>query len=312
MIQGKTILLTGGTGSFGMTFLERALQEDVKAVRVYSRDELKQSELRHRIDDQRVRFLLGDVRDPSRLTFATRGVEIIVHAAALKQVPTCEYNPTEAVDTNVGGAKNIVCAAIQNQVLQTVALSSDKAVNPVNLYGATKLCAEKIITQGNALDHTARFSVVRYGNVEGSRGSVIPLFKKQAEEKGEITITDGSMTRFFISQDRMVEFVLESLERMQGGEIYVPKMGAKNIMRLAQEVAPECTNFKTVGIRPGEKVHEVLLTEDEARHAREFDDHFAIYPQHRFWEADYPEGQELPEGFRYSSDQTSHVQATTA
>jgi UDP-N-acetylglucosamine 4,6-dehydratase len=302
VIQGKTILLTGGTGSFGQAFVERALQEDVKAVRVYSRDELKQHELRQRIDDKRVRFLLGDVRDLNRLTHATRGCDIIIHAAALKQVPICEYNPFEAVQTNIIGAQNVVSAAIASNVPKTIALSSDKAVNPVNLYGATKLAAEKIVTQANAYaaDSPARFSSVRYGNVLASRGSVIPLFEHQAKEYGEITITDPDMTRFFMPQSQTVQFVLDSLERMQGGEIFVPKMPARKIVDLAEEIAPGVPQ-KIIGIRPGEKVHETLITSDESRHARGFEDYYAIYPSFTFWGVDYPEGEELPPGFKYTS-----------
>jgi UDP-N-acetylglucosamine 4,6-dehydratase len=301
-LTDKTILLTGGTGSFGQAFIERALQEDVKAVRVYSRDELKQHELRQRIDDKRVRFLLGDVRDLDRLTHATRGCDIIIHAAALKQVPICEYNPFEAVQTNIIGAQNVVSAAIASNVPKTIALSSDKAVNPVNLYGATKLAAEKIVTQANAYaaDSPARFSSVRYGNVLASRGSVIPLFKYQAKEYGEITITDPDMTRFFMPQSQTVQFVLDSLERMQGGEIFVPKMPARKIVDLAEEIAPGVPQ-KIIGIRPGEKVHETLITSDESRHARGFEDYYAIYPSFTFWGVDYPEGEELPPGFKYTS-----------
>lgn len=306
LLANSTILITGGTGSFGQVFVRRALEQGVRSIRVFSRDELKQSELERELDDPRVRFLLGDVRDRDRLTLAARDVDCVVHAAAQKQVPKCEADPFEAVATNVIGAENVVWAALTNKVPRTIGLSSDKAVNPINTYGATKLCGERIFQQANVYDHTARFAVARYGNVEGSRGSVIPLFRKQAEE-GTITITHPSMTRFFISQERMVEFVLESLERMQGGEIFVPKMPARRIMDLAEEIASEngpLVDLKYVGMRPGEKVHETLITSDESHHAREFPDHFAIYPQHRFWEADYPEGQELPEGFRYSSDQS--------
>jgi UDP-N-acetylglucosamine 4,6-dehydratase len=302
LLANLTILVTGGTGSFGTAFVERALQEDVKAVRVYSRDELKQHELRQRIDDKRVRFLLGDVRDLNRLTHATRGVDIIIHAAALKQVPICEYNPFEAVQTNIIGAQNVVSAAIASNVPKTIALSSDKAVNPVNLYGATKLAAEKIVTQANAYaaDSPSRFSTVRYGNVLASRGSVIPLFRMQAEQYGEITITDPDMTRFFMPQSQTVQFVLDSLERMQGGEIFVPRMPARKIVDLAEEIAPGVPQ-KIIGIRPGEKVHETLITDDESRHAQRFDDYYAIYPTFTYWGVDYPEGEELPPGFKYTS-----------
>lgn len=303
-LNGQTILVTGGTGSFGTTFLERALQEDVKAVRVYSRDELKQHELRQRIEDRRVRFLIGDVRDLDRLTHATRGCDVIIHAAAMKQVPICEFNPFEAVQTNIIGAQNVVRAAIASNVPKTIALSSDKAVNPVNLYGATKLCAEKIVTQANAYaaDSPARFSTVRYGNVIGSRGSVIPYFERLADVGENIPITDPAMTRFFISQAEMVQFVIDSLERMQGGEVFVPKMPARKITDLAEEIAPGAP-LDIIGTRPGEKIHETLITADESRHARAFPDYYAIYPSFTFWDADYPEGEELPPGFSYTSHQ---------
>ncbi len=304
-IRDKVVLVTGGTGSFGTAFTRAILAEHKPAaVRIYSRDELKQSELAQDLDDRRLRFFLGDVRSLERLQMALRGVDVVIHAAALKQVPACEYNPFEAIQTNVVGAENVVTAAIANGVPRTLALSTDKAVNPVNLYGATKLCAEKIVTQANAYaaDSPARFCSVRYGNVVGSRGSVIPLFKRQAE-KGEVTITDEEMTRFWITLDQAVTFVIECLERMEGGEVFVPKIPSMRIVDLADAIAPGARR-RIVGIRPGEKVHEVLLTEDESRHAQAFGDHFSIYPSFPFWrngEA-YPRGDELPPGFRYSSD----------
>jgi FlaA1/EpsC-like NDP-sugar epimerase len=221
----------------------------------------------------------------------------------MKQVPICEYNPFEAVQTNVIGAENVLSAAIDNNVPKTLSLSTDKAVNPVNLYGATKLCAEKIITQGNAYsgDSPASFATVRYGNVVGSRGSVVPLFKKQADE-GELTITDETMTRFWMTLEQAVEFVIDSVGRMQGGEIFVPRIPSMLVTDLAQALAPDVPR-RVVGIRPGEKVHEVLITEDESRHAVRFDDYFAIYPSFPFWrDLKYPEGEELAPGFSYSSD----------
>lgn len=304
-VNGKVVLITGGTGSFGSALVHELLSNhDPAAVRVYSRDELKQSELQQRFgDDPRLRFFIGDVRSCERLTLATRGCDVLVHAAAMKQVPTCEYNPFEAVQTNVIGAENVVAAAIANGVTKTISISTDKAVNPVNLYGATKLCAEKIITQGNvyAGESPSRFASARYGNVVGSRGSVIPLFRRQAEE-GELTVTDEAMTRFWITLDQAVDFVLASLERMIGGEVFVPRIPSMRLADLAEAIAPGVPR-RTVGIRPGEKVHEVLITEDESRHAVRFDENFAIYPSFQFWQAnDYPDGEELAPGFRYSSD----------
>jgi UDP-N-acetylglucosamine 4,6-dehydratase len=306
-LQGKTILVTGGTGSFGTKLIEVLLERhDPATIRVYSRDELKQSELRRRFadDEDRMRYLIGDVRDLPRLTRATRGVDIVVHAAALKQVPACEYNPFEAVQTNVLGAENVVAAAIENDVPLTMALSSDKAVNPVNLYGATKLCAEKIVTQGNAYsgDSVARFASVRYGNVVGSRGSVIPLFKAQSPT-GVLTITDERMTRFWITLEQAVEFVLDSLGRMGGGEVFVPRIPSMRVVDIAEALAPDAER-RLIGIRPGEKLHEVLLTEDEARHTLETDRGFVILPEHYTWPLREVEGgRSLPPGFHYSSDQ---------
>jgi UDP-N-acetylglucosamine 4,6-dehydratase len=309
-LQGKTILITGGTGSFGSKLLEVLLERHEPAsVRVFSRDELKQSELRRRFadSDDKIRYLIGDVRDLPRLTRAFRGVDVVIHAAALKQVPICEYNPFEAVQTNVVGAENVVSAAIENDVPHTIALSSDKAVNPVNLYGATKLCAEKIITQGNAYagDSVAKFANVRYGNVVGSRGSVIPLFKAQAPT-GVLTITDERMTRFWITLEQAVDFVLDSLDRMGGGEVFVPKIPSMRVVDMAEALAPEAER-RVIGIRPGEKLHEVLLTDDEARHSLETEQGFVILPEHASWPLrDVDGGQPLPSEFHYSSDQNDH------
>jgi UDP-N-acetylglucosamine 4,6-dehydratase len=307
MLQGKTVLITGGTGSFGTKLLEILLGcHEPEAVRIYSRDELKQSEMRRRFadDDDRIRYLIGDVRDLPRLTRAMRGVDVVVHAAALKQVPACEYNPFEAVQTNVIGAENVVSAAIENDVPLTIALSSDKAVNPVNLYGATKLCAEKIVTQGNTYSghSVARFASVRYGNVVGSRGSVIPLFKAQAPT-GVLTITDARMTRFWITLEQAVEFVIDSLGRMGGGEIFVPRIPSMHVVDIAEAIAPDAEH-RIVGIRPGEKLHEVLITEDEARHTLETGSGFVIHPEHASWPLrPVEDGRPLAAGFRYSSDQ---------
>jgi UDP-N-acetylglucosamine 4,6-dehydratase len=304
-LTGKTILITGGTGSFGTAFLETVLRDhDPHSVRVFSRDELKQSELARRFaDETRLRFLLGDVRDLPRLTRATRGVDLIVHAAALKQVPAAEYNPFEAVQTNVVGAENVVAAAIDNDVPLTISLSTDKAVNPVNLYGATKLCAEKIVTQGNAYaaDSRSRFATVRYGNVVGSRGSVVPLFKAQAET-GVLTITDERMTRFWITLDEAVAFVLGSLPLAGGGEVFVPKIPSMRVTDMAEALAPGAER-RVIGIRPGEKLHELLVTEDESRHSYELDDRFVVLPEYASWPLREVEGgARMPEGFRYASD----------
>ena len=304
-IQGKVVLVTGGTGSFGKAFIRRILDDhDPAAVRVYSRDELKQTELARKFDgESRLRFLIGDVRSRDRLKLALRGVDVAIHAAALKHVPVCEYNPFEAVQTNVHGAENMVAAAIEAGVWRTISLSTDKAVNPVNLYGATKLCAEKIITQGNAYsgDASSRFASVRYGNVVGSRGSVIPLFKQQAQT-GELTITDEAMTRFWITLEQAVDFVISSLSMMQGGEVFVPRIPSMRVDAIADAIAPDATR-RIVGIRPGEKVHEVLITEDESRNARMLPDRFVIYPPYPFWETKQDRaGDELPPGFRYASD----------
>jgi UDP-N-acetylglucosamine 4,6-dehydratase len=303
--SGKTIFISGGTGSFGKVCLETLLEHhNPAAVRVFSRDELKQSELHAawRLDP-RPRFLIGDVRDRDRLLAATRGVDLIIHAAALKQVPVCEYNPFEAVQTNILGTENIVAAAIANSVPRTLLLSTDKAVNPVNLYGATKLCAEKIITQGNSLaaDSISRFATVRYGNVIGSRGSVVPIFLEQAG-RGQLTVTDTRMTRFWITLPQAVDFVLSSTRIMEGGEIYVPKVPTMGVVDIAEAIAPGAELVYT-GIRPGEKLNEVLLTNDESRHALEFDDRYMIYPEFPTWRSEpFLGGSPLPDGFRYCSD----------
>jgi UDP-N-acetylglucosamine 4,6-dehydratase/5-epimerase len=304
-LHGKTILITGGTGSFGKACIETLFAEhDPRVVRVFSRDELKQSEMQaNYAGEKQVRFFLGDVRDRNRIIGATRGVDLIIHAAALKQVPACEYNPFEAAQTNILGSENVVAAAIANDVPRTLMLSTDKAVNPVNLYGATKLCAEKIVTQANALaaDSLARFASVRYGNVVGSRGSVIPIFLAQAET-ARITITDERMTRFWITLPEAVRFVLSRLALMEGGEVFVPKIPSMRVSEIADAIAPDAERVIT-GIRPGEKLNEVLLTEDESRHARELEDCYVIYPEFPLWRAHpYLHGDAVPDGFRYGSD----------
>ena len=272
MFENSIVLVTGGTGSFGKAFIREALKHDVKKIIVFSRDEFKQSEMQKeflleyedaRIYDSRLRFMLGDVRDSARLRRVLDGVDYVVHAAALKQVPALEYNPTEAVLTNVNGAKNIVDACLDCGVKKVVSLSTDKAVNPVNLYGATKLCAEKIFTAANAFNKT-RFASVRYGNVIGSRGSVIPLFKKLREQKiKEFPITDLRMTRFWITLQQAVSLVMDAFSWMEGGEVYVPRLPSMKITDVAIAVEPDCT-FKEIGIRPGEKLHEILVSEDNA------------------------------------------------
>ncbi len=310
MLEGKVVLVTGGTGSFGNIFASQVLRRyRLKKLIIFSRDELKQYEMRERFPEQEfraVRYFIGDVRDRERLRRAFDGVDIVIHAAALKQVPTCEYNPIEAVNTNVLGTANVVDAAIDSGVEKVIALSTDKAANPVNLYGATKLCADKLIAAANSYVGAGRtrFSVVRYGNVMGSRGSVIPFFLKRCAE-GVLPITDKRMTRFWITQPQAVEFVLACLERMRGGEIFVPKLPSMRILDLARAVCPEC-RFDFVGVRPGEKLHEVMVPEDDARMTLEFDDHFVIMPSYfgpRL--SDYARqtgGRPCGEGFRYGSD----------
>jgi UDP-N-acetylglucosamine 4,6-dehydratase (inverting) len=306
-LNGATILLTGGTGSFGTAFVERALRDlPDSVVRVFSRDELKQSEMQARFADQEnLRFFVGDVRNRSRLTRAMRGADVVIHAAAMKQVPACEYNPFEAVQTNILGSQHIVDAAIDTGVRQVVALSTDKAVNPVNLYGATKLCEEKIIVQGNAYAAHSNtvLSCVRYGNVVGSRGSVVPLFRRQAAE-GRLTITDERMTRFWITLDQSVDLVLFALEHAVGGEVFIPKIPSMRVTDLAEAMAPGLP-VDIIGIRPGEKLHEVLITADESRHAIDAGDVYVVLPEHPWWGTSpaWLEGKPLPDGFSYTSDQ---------
>lgn len=302
--DGKSILVTGGTGSFGKTFVRFILSHyNPRRVIVFSRDELKQFEMSQEFNDPRLRFFIGDVRDRDRLYRAFDGVDFVVHAAALKQVPACEYNPFEAIKTNILGAQNIIEAAIDCGVERVIALSTDKAANPVNLYGATKLCSDKLFIAGNSYvgSKNTRFSVVRYGNVVGSRGSVIPLFKKQ-RETGVITITDPRMTRFWITLEQGVQFVVKSLLHMCGGEIFVPKIPSMRIVDLAEALAPGCQH-KFIGIRPGEKLHEVMIPADDARHTLELDNFYIIKPEFPWWkESNWIEGKSVPDGFSYSSD----------
>ncbi len=305
ILKDKVILVTGGTGSFGQKFTEMVLQEhNPRVIRVYSRGELLQQEMWQRFNnDERLRFFIGDVRDRERLYRAMNEVDIVIHAAALKQVPTCEYNPIEAVKTNIDGAANVIDAAIDNGVEKVINVSTDKAVEPINLYGATKLVAEKLFIQGNAYagGRKTRFSCVRYGNVVGSRGSVVPLFLEQ-KKNGEITITDERMTRFWITLEQGVRFVIDCVSRMRGGEVFIPKIPSMKIADLADVVAPQAER-RIIGIRPGEKTNESLITKEEAMRAREFNDYFVIEPEFSFWKPDSLQGgKPLPDAFSYTSD----------
>ena len=304
MVKNKVVMVTGGTGSFGKKLVERLLKDDeAKKVIVFSRDELKQFEMQTVYSASKLRYFLGDVRDLQRLKQATDGVNVIVHAAALKQIPAAEYNPMEAIKTNIIGAENIVNAAIENGVERVVALSTDKAANPANLYGATKLCSDKLMVAGNLLSgsRVTRFAVVRYGNVLGSRGSVIPFFKEQ-EANGSLPITDSRMTRFWLTIDEGVNFVLDSLERMRGGEIFVPKIPSFKVVDVAQVVSPN-TPLKIIGIRPGEKLHEVMITEDDSNYTLEFDSFYAILAPFLV-ETEYYQknGKKVPPGFSFTSE----------
>ncbi len=302
----KVVLITGGTGSFGKRFVKMMLEEVKPAkIIVFSRDELKQHEMRaNGYDHPTLRYFIGDIRDQERLRRAFHGVDIVIHAAALKQVPACEYNPMEAIKTNILGSSNVIDAAIDAGVSKVLALSTDKAVNPVNLYGATKLAAEKLFVQSNAYagGKATRFSCVRYGNVVGSRGSVVPVFLKQ-REMGELTITDSRMTRFWISLEEGVRFVIRCVEQMHGGEVFVPKIASMTVEDLAKAVAPGA-KINVIGIRPGEKLHEVLISEDESRTTVEMDDMYVVQPAEamwfgRDWEA---KGKKLEVDFRYASN----------
>ena len=302
----KVILVTGGTGSFGKKFVEIILNEYHPAkLIVFSRDELKQHEMRvGGFDHPSLRYFIGDVRDVDRLRRAMHGVNIVVHAAALKQVPACEYNPMEAVKTNILGSSNVIEAALDAGVEKVLALSTDKAVNPVNLYGATKLAAEKLFVQSNAYagGMATRFSCVRYGNVVGSRGSVVPIFLQQ-RSNGHLTVTDPRMTRFWLTLEQGVRFVIRRIEQMRGGEVFVPKIPSMNLADLAKAIAPEA-QLEFVGIRPGEKLHEVLISEDEARGTVELEDMFVVQPSGALWfgHSWQEQGRSLPDGFVYASN----------
>ena len=308
MLNDKSILITGGTGSFGRK-ATKIILEKYKPNRliILSRDELKQFEMSQIYpfsEYECIRYFIGDVRDKERLYRAFQGVDFVIHTAALKQVPAAEYNPFEAIKTNIIGAQNIINVAIDQGIKRVVALSTDKAANPINLYGATKLCSDKLFIAGNAYvgrEHTT-FGVVRYGNVVGSRGSVIPFFLKQ-KENGILPITDPRMTRFWITLEQGVEFVLWCLEHMCGGELFVPKIPSMNILDLAKAIAPECET-KIVGIRPGEKLHELMITRDDSRQTLEFDNFYVIQPDFKFWDrrCSWNGGQPVPEQFEYSSE----------
>jgi UDP-N-acetylglucosamine 4,6-dehydratase len=307
--QEQVVLVTGGTGSFGKKFTEVMLRDyHPQKLIIFSRDELKQHDMRTGgFDHPSLRYFIGDVRDPQRLQRALSGVTVVVHAAALKQVPACEYNPFEAVQTNIMGGRNVIDAAIDQGVRRILALSTDKAVNPINLYGATKLCAEKMFVQANAYAgaQNTRFSCARYGNVVGSRGSVIPVFMEQ-RKRGKITITDSRMTRFWLTLEHGVRFVVGCIEQMHGGEIFVPKIPSMRLTDMAETIAPGC-EVECIGIRAGEKLHEVLVSEDEARNTVELDDMYVIQPAHPWWSGqNWKNGRPLPDGFRYGSDSNAH------
>jgi UDP-N-acetylglucosamine 4,6-dehydratase/5-epimerase len=312
LLDQKTILITGGTGSFGKKFINVILERyNPKKVIVYSRDELKQYEMQKKLPDNRntpMRYFIGDIRDLSRLQMAMKGVDYVIHAAALKQVPATEYNPFEAVKTNVLGGQNVIDAALSNGVKKVIALSTDKAAAPINLYGATKLTSDKLFITANNYkgNQDIKFSVVRYGNVMGSRGSVIPFFQEE-KKNGIIPITDERMTRFNITLIEGIEFVLQNLERMWGGELFVPKIPSYNILDIAKAIAPDCEH-KIVGIRPGEKLHEEMITESDAMNTIEFDNYYVIVPSIRSWsktkfknESNKNVGVACPDGFVYNS-----------
>ncbi|MEQ8356276.1 MAG: UDP-N-acetylglucosamine 4,6-dehydratase (inverting) [Kiloniellaceae bacterium] len=313
-LNGKSILVTGGTGSFGQRFVQTVLERyKPRRVIIFSRDELKQYEMALTLPPERhpaLRYFIGDVRDADRLDMALRDVDVVVHAAALKQVPTAEYNPFECIQTNVIGAENVVRAALRNEVEQVIALSTDKAANPINLYGASKLASDKIFIAANNMRGTigTSFSVVRYGNVMGSRGSVVPFFRRLIDGGSDhLPITEENMTRFWITLQEGVNFVLSCLSLSKAGELFVPKIPSMKITDLARFMAPDLPQ-KVIGIRPGEKIHEVLITEEDSRNAYEFSDRYIILPDFRSYQRPNPEEQgakPVKPGFRYSSDNNS-------
>lgn len=309
-LKEKSILITGGTGSFGQKCVKRLLEQSGGGkIIIFSRDELKQSQMRGEISDpeRRLRFFIGDVRDLERLELAFNKVDYVIHAAALKQIPALEYNPFEAIKTNILGTQNVITAALKKGVKKVLLVSTDKAANPANLYGATKLCAERLVISSNSYsgEGGTRFAAVRYGNVLGSRGSLIKIIEKQLLN-GEVTLTHEAMTRFWITFDQGIDLVLMSLKDMYGGEIFVPKIPSMKIKDLISSLAPDC-KIKVIGIRPGEKIHEVLITPEEARHTREFDDHYVILPEYEWWRghANYQAGKELGEDCCFSSDRNT-------
>jgi len=306
MQKGKTFLVTGGTGSFGKAFIRHVLEHlQPRKVIVYSRDEFKQYEMERMFNSDKLRFFIGDVRDRDRLCRAFAGADYVVHAAALKQVPAAEYNPFEAVQTNIMGAQNVVTAALDSGVRRVIALSTDKACNPVNLYGATKLCSDKLFIAGNAYagsTRNTRFAVVRYGNVVGSRGSVVPFFKELAAKNADIPITDPRMTRFWITLTQAVKFVVDSFEMMSGGELFIPKIPSMKVPDLAEAIAPGCRQT-VVGIRPGEKLHELMISHDDTRNLYETEERYIKLPEFPFWEVKEPrDSKPVSEGFEYASN----------
>lgn len=305
ILKNSTILITGGTGSFGKAFIEYALANlDPKKIIIFSRDELKQYEVRQLFkDDSRLRFFIGDIRDQHRLNRAMHNVDYVVHAAALKQVDTAEYNPYEFVQTNIIGSQNVIEASIDAGVKKVVALSTDKASSPLNLYGATKLAADKLFQSGNhyAASYVTRFSVVRYGNVMGSRGSIVPFFKKLASEGKSLPITDNRMTRFWITLPEAVQFVVDSFDRMVGGELYVPKIASMKIMDLVEAIAPGSKTHE-IGTRPGEKLHEEMISEDDSRRTIDLGDRYCILPTIAAWGFEAPKGESVEDGFAYRSN----------
>jgi len=321
MFDGKSILITGGTGSFGKKFTKTLLeQHKPRRVVIFSRDELKQFEMQQDFVSERLRFFLGDVRDSERLRQAMRGIDYVIHAAALKQVPAAEYNPMECIKTNVHGAENVITAALENNVERVIALSTDKAANPINLYGATKLASDKLFVAANNIagDRQVRFGVVRYGNVVGSRGSVVPFFAKLIDEGASLLpITDPRMTRFWITLQQGVDFVITNFARMRGGEIFVPKIPSIRIVDLAKAMAPDLPT-EVIGIRPGEKLHEIMCPADDSHLTLEFHDHYVIRPTIKFYrqDIDYTKnaldeiGEPVEQGFEYNSGTNPNFLAT--